>query len=471
MIGRNGTTAMHTAFHVHSPRCGCPADARASGESDNRPRVVIVGAGFGGLSAAKALAKANVRVTLVDRRNHHLFQPLLYQVATAGLSPSQIATPIRTVLSHQANAEVLLGEVTSVDRAARVVHLGPHAINYDYLVVATGARHSYFGQDGWERFAPGLKSLEDATELRRRILIAFERAELEEDEAERRRLLTFVVIGAGPTGVEMAGAIAELARRALASDFRSIDPGSARVILVEAGPRALAAFPEPLSAYTEKALTCLGVEVMTSTKVTGVEEAGVRLGEAFVPSACVIWAAGVAASPAAKWLGVEADRAGRAIVGPQLSPAGMPEVFIIGDCASATGANGKPLPGLAPVAKQQGEYVAGLIRRRASAGDAFTPGDDPPPFKYADYGALATVGRKIAIADFGKVRLRGFLGWLFWSVLHVYFLIGFRNRFTVALDWAWSYLTFERGSRLITGAIEPPRNPATDDTNRQRQAA
>jgi NADH dehydrogenase len=452
---------MLTSFHVHSPTCACPQAARSTGESDHRPRVVIVGAGFGGLSAAKKLANANVRVTLVDRRNHHLFQPLLYQVATAGLSPGQIATPIRTVLRRQKNAEVLLGTVTGVDKDKREVEIDGRRINYDYLVLATGARHSYFGRDDWEPFAPGLKSLEDATELRKRILLAFERAELETDPVEQKRLLTFVVIGAGPTGVEMAGAIAELAHRALASDFRKIDPSSARVVLVEAGPRTLAAFPEQLSTYTRKALTCLGVEVMTDTKVTGIDRQGVMLGDKTIASACVIWAAGVASSPVAKWLGVEPDRAGRTPVGADLTIVGHPEIFVIGDCALATDRQGKPLPGLAPVAKQQGEYVGRVIAQITKG-----RGNRGPAFRYKDFGAMATVGRKIAIADFGAVKLRGFAGWLTWCLAHVYFLIGFRNRLSVAMDWAWSYLTFERGTRLITGPIEPDA-PKADEAPRK----
>ncbi|HOY76846.1 MAG TPA: NAD(P)/FAD-dependent oxidoreductase [Hyphomonadaceae bacterium] len=455
---------MQTSFHVHGKTCGCSPDVKASGEHDARPRVVIVGAGFGGLSAAKALKHADVRVTLVDRRNHHLFQPLLYQVATAGLSPGQIATPIRTVLRDQKNAEVLLGTVTGVDTARRQVKLGEHEINYDYLVLATGARHSYFGRDEWEQFAPGLKSLEDATELRKRILLAFERAELEEDAAARTRLLTFVVIGAGPTGVEMAGSIAELAHRALASDFRAIDPHAARVVLVEAGPRALSTFPEKLSAYTEKELGKLEVEMMANTKVVGIDATGVMLQGAdgvvaALPSACVIWAAGVAASPVAKWLGVDGDRAGRVSVGPDLTVPGHPEIFVIGDCALALGKDGKPVPGLAPVAKQQGEYVGALLKRLQKA-----PGAARAAFRYRDFGALATIGRKIAIADFGGgVQLRGFIGWLTWSVAHIYFLIGFRNRFSVALDWAWSYLTFERGARLITGPVDAAAAPGRMD--------
>ncbi len=462
---------MQTSFHVHSPTCGCSPDLRATGETDARPRVVIVGAGFGGLSAAKALRKADVRVTLLDQRNHHLFQPLLYQVATAGLSPGQIATPIRTVLRDQKNAEVLLGTVTGVDKDHRCVRMGGHEINYDYLVLATGARHSYFGRDDWESFAPGLKSLEDATELRKRILLAFERAELEEDASARQRYLTFVVIGAGPTGVEMAGSIAELAHRALASDFRAIDPHSARVVLVEAGTRALASFPEQLSAYTAKQLEKLGVELMANTKVVGIDEAGVMLqgadgAVAPMPSACVIWAAGVAASPVAKWLGVDGDRAGRVAVDAQLNVAGHPEIFVLGDCALAQDAKGKPLPGLAPVAKQQGEYVGRLLTLFRKKPEARRPA-----FAYKDYGALATVGRKIAIADFGTLKLRGFIGWLAWSLIHIYFLIGFRNRFSVALDWTWSYLTFQRGARLITGPVDEVKRPVHADGERAGRKA
>jgi NADH dehydrogenase len=450
---------MQTSFHVHSATCGCPPEARISGEEDGRARVVIVGAGFGGLSAAKALANANMRVTLVDQRNHHLFQPLLYQVATAGLAPSQIATPIRTILRHQKNAEVLLGTVTAVDPGRRHVALDGRQINYDYLILATGAQHSYFGRDDWETFAPGLKSLEDATELRKRILLAFEKAELESDPSQQERLLTFVVIGAGPTGVEMAGAIAELAHRALASDFRSIDPHAARVVLVEAGPRALATFPEKLSAYTQKALNCLGVEVMSDTRVTSIDQNGVmisgRSGAQYLPSACVVWAAGVAASPVAKWLDVEADRAGRVPVRSDLTLMHHPEIFVIGDCAHVTGEDGKPLPGLAPVAKQQGEHVGRTLTKLSRS-----PNSRRCAFEYRDFGAMATVGRKIAIADFGRIKLKGFVGWVTWCLAHVYFLIGFRNRFSVALDWAWSYLTYERGSRLITGSIDDAAGPS-----------
>ena len=464
---------MQTSFHVHSKTCSCSPEERAVGETDTRSRVVVVGAGFGGLSAAKALANADMRVTLVDRRNHHLFQPLLYQVATAGLSPGQIATPIRTILRKQKNAEVLLGTVTAVDKDRREIVLAndsrDHRINYDYLVIATGARHSYFGHDEWEQFAPGLKSLEDATELRKRILLSFERAELEPDAEARRRLLAFVVIGAGPTGVEMAGSIAELAHRALASDFRAIDPHAARIVLVEAGSRALSSFPDDLSRYTEKALHKLGVELMTEARVTAISEEGVMLAKGAateaLPSACVIWAAGVAASPVARWLGVEGDRAGRVPVGADLAIAGHPEIFVIGDCALAKDKAGRQLPGLAPVAKQQGEYVGQVLKA-----ETHDTKRQRPEFRYRDFGALATVGRKVAIADFGKIKLTGFIGWLTWCLAHIYFLIGFRNRFSVALDWTWSYLTFERGARLITGPVSETAKPASSGGSAKRAA-
>jgi NADH dehydrogenase len=438
------------------PSCGCPLEAARREELAGLPRVVIVGAGFGGLSAAKALAKAPVHVTLIDKRNHHLFQPLLYQVATAGLAPTQIATPVRAILRKQRNVDVVLGKVSGVDLRAKHVLMGERRVRFDYLVLATGARHSYFGRDEWERFAPGLKTLEDATDQRKRILLAFERAELEVDAAERARLTTFVVIGGGPTGVETAGAIAELAKKALAKDYRRINPHCARIILVEAAPRLLSAFPEDLAANARCELERLGVEVRAGAAVTSCGADGISLGAERIESRCVLWAAGVQASPAAKWLGAPSDRAGRAIVGADLRIAGRDDVFVIGDCASVSGADGKPLPGVAPVAKQQGEHVAKAIR-------ALLKGRPPAPFKYNDFGAMATVGRKAAIADFRGVHLRGFVGWLVWSAAHIYFLIGFRNRVAVTMDWIWSYLTFERGARLITGEIEaPPRVSGRD---------
>lgn len=421
--------------------------------SDDRiertPRVVVVGGGFGGLSAAKALARQPFEITLIDRNNHHLFQPLLYQVATAGLSPADIASPIRHILSRQKNVHIMLAEVTGVDTRRKEVIAGERRVPYDYLVLATGARHAYFGHDDWAAFAPGLKTIDDATGLRRRILLAFERAENESDAEERARLMTFVVIGGGPTGVEMAGAIAELAKRALASDFRSIDPRCARIILVEAAPRVLTPFDETLSGAARRSLEQLGVEVRLGAAVTDCTAEGVSLGNDFIPARTVIWAAGVMASPAGRWLGAEMDRAGRVKVRADLSVPGHPDVFAIGDTAAVTDADGAILPGVAPVAKQQGQYVArALIARRE--------GRTAPAFRYRDYGTLATIGRSRAVAQFGRLKVSGLMAWVLWSVAHVYFLIGFRNRFIVALNWMWSYITFERGSRLITGLGAQP---------------
>lgn len=416
-------------------------------------RVVIIGAGFGGLWAAKALADTAADVTLIDRRNHHLFQPLLYQVATAGLSPADIAAPIRGIVGRHRNITVLMAAVTGIDAGARIVHLGDAAIPYDHLVIATGARHAYFGHDEWEPYAPGLKTIEDATEIRRRILLAFERAEC--DLRARARNMTFIVVGGGPTGVEMAGAIAELAKRALAKDFRNIDPRAARIVLVEAGPRLLSTFPETLSASAKRQLERLGVEVHVGAAVTKVGDRGIELGGERIESATVIWAAGVAASPAGTWIASERDRAGRIRVNADLTVPGHPEIFAIGDIALALGADGKPLPGVAPVAKQQGDYVGRVIRARVAGRPA------PGPFRYRNYGNLATIGRKSAVADFGWIRLRGFVAWAVWSVAHIYFLIGFRNRIAVALDWLWAYFTFERGARLITGEAEAPSRHET----------
>ncbi|MBL8839048.1 MAG: NAD(P)/FAD-dependent oxidoreductase [Alphaproteobacteria bacterium] len=419
-------------------------DIMSLSQRGERPRVVIVGAGFGGLAAAKALAKSPVDVVVVDRRNYHLFQPLLYQVATAGLSPAEIASPIRGILRDQANARVLMARVEGVDTAARAVVAGTYRIAYDYLILATGARHAYFGRDEWERFAPGLKKIEDATAIRRHILTAFERAEVAEDAAERRRLLNFVIVGGGPTGVEMAGAIAELAKRALARDFRVIDPRQTRVILVEAGPRLLATFPEDLSAKAKAALERLGVEVMLGNAVTACDEGGVVVAGERIEARTVIWGAGVAASSAAKWIGAEKDRAGRIKVAPDLSVPGHPEIFAIGDTAASTGADGKPVPGVAPAAKQMGAYVGGVIAARVR-------GTTPPgAFRYRNYGNLATIGRKAAVADFGWIRLSGLPAWLLWGAAHVYFLIGFRNRIAVVLNWLWAYFRFNGGVRLIT---------------------
>ncbi|HEY2871384.1 MAG TPA: NAD(P)/FAD-dependent oxidoreductase [Reyranella sp.] len=405
--------------------------------------VVIVGAGFGGLMAAKTLARAPVRITLIDRRNHHLFQPLLYQVATAGLAPAQIAAPIRAVFRKQQNVTVLLGEVTGVDLDRQEVAIGHKREAFDHLVIATGAHHSYFGHDDWAPFAPGLKSLEDAIEIRQRILFAFELAETETDQAERHRLLTFVVIGAGPTGVEMAGAIAEISRRTLRQEFRNFDPADARVVLADAGPRVLPSFPESLSQDAKRRLEKLGVEVHLASAVIACSDEGVVIGKTEIAARTVIWAAGVAASSAAQWLGAEADRAGRVQVGPDLSLPGHRNIFVIGDTADAKDAHGKPLPGLAPVAKQQGAYVARVIAARIAGRPA------PAPFTYTSFGNLATIGRKAAVIDFGRLRLTGLPAWLLWCVAHIFFLIGFRNRITVALDWAWAYVNFAHGSRLI----------------------
>jgi NADH dehydrogenase len=405
-----------------------------------------VGAGFGGLAAARALAHAPVRVTVIDRRNHHLFQPLLYQVATAGLSPADIAQPVRSVLKGQKNTQVLLDKVTGIDAERRVVRLRKREVAYDYLVLATGARHSYFGRDEWADRAPGLKSLEDATAIRRTILEAFEKAEYEDDPERRRRLLTFVLVGAGPTGVEMAGAIAELARKALAADFRTIDPASARIVLIDAGPRPLAAFPARLGEEAKRDLTALGVEVRSNERVTRIDEDGVALGAAFIPAETIIWSAGVVASPAAEWLGAEADNAGRVKVGPDCSVPGRPEVFVIGDTAHfASGPDARPLPGVAPVAKQQGGHVGGLIAKLARGHTARSA------FRYRDWGAMATIGRSCAVCRFGRLQVTGTPAWLLWGAVHVLFLAGFRNRLAVASNWMWAYVTFDRGARLITG--------------------
>jgi NADH dehydrogenase len=410
------------------------------------PRVVIVGAGFGGLWAAKTLANAPVEVVVIDRQNYHLFQPLLYQVATAGLSPADIAAPIRSIVGIYRNISVMLGTVEGVDVVAREVLLKRgRRVPYDYLVLATGARHAYFGHDDWEPFAPGLKRIEDATEIRRRILLAFEQAENETDADERRRLMNLVIVGGGPTGVELAGAIAELARRALAKDFRNIDPRAARIILIEAGPRLLSTMPEDLSDDARQRLERLGVEVRLNAPVTAVDAAGVTIGAARIEARTVIWAAGVAASPAGQWLGTECDRVGRIKVNPDLSVPGHSEIFAIGDTALAFDAAGKPLAGVAPVAKQQGYYVSKLIKARLRGTERVGP------FRYRNYGNLATIGRKAAVVDFGWIRLRGFVAWMIWTVAHIYFLIGLRNRMMVALHWLWAYFTFQRGARLITG--------------------
>ncbi|OWJ64654.1 NAD(P)/FAD-dependent oxidoreductase [Inquilinus limosus] len=414
--------------------------------TEARHRVVVIGAGFGGLQAVLRLKGAPVDITLIDRRNHHLFQPLLYQVATASLAPSEIAWPVRNLVAGRPEVRTILGEVTGIDKAARQVQLhGEAPVPYDTLLVATGARHAYFGHDDWEPFAPGLKDIDDATAIRRRILLAFERAEVETDPAVRRALLTFVIVGAGPTGVEVAGTIAELAHHTMARDFRALDPKEARILLVEAGPRVLSAFPEDLSAYAKSALERLGAEILTGHAVTECDADGVKLGAERVPAKTVIWAAGVQASPAAVWLGAEADRAGRVMIAPDLTLPGHPEIFVVGDTARLDAWNGQPLPGIAPAAKQQGQHVADTIRARLE-GKA-----EPRPFRYKHAGSLATIGKRAAVIDFGWIKLRGWLAWWIWGFAHIYFLIGLRNRLTVALSWLWIYTTGQRSARLITG--------------------
>jgi NADH:quinone reductase (non-electrogenic) len=418
--------------------------------SPQRPKVVIVGAGFGGIEAAAALSRVAVDVIVLDRQNHHCFQPLLYQVATAALSPAEIAWPIRHMLRQQRNATVFMAEVEAVDLAARFVETSAGPISYDYLVIATGATHSYFGHDDWAKFAPGLKRIEDATRIRRSILLAFERAELASNDAERQRLLTFVIVGGGATGVEMAGAIAEIARQTLANDFRRIDPRNSRIILLEAGPRVMPTLPEDLSRYAERALSRMGVDVRTSTRVIGCDARGVDVDHGRIDASTTIWAAGVVASPAASWLGAAHDRAGRVLVRPDLSVPDHPEVFVIGDAAAVHDDNGEPVPGVAPAAKQMGHYVGRLIAARLA-------GKSLPAFRYRNLGELATIGRRAAVVKFGRLHLKGFTGWLFWSLAHIYFLIGVKNRFIVAFTWLWDYATFQRGARLITEVPPPGR--------------
>jgi NADH dehydrogenase len=423
------------------------------------PRVVIVGAGFGGLTAARALARAPAHITVIDRKNHHTFQPLLYQVATAGLSPGEIAAPIRSILRGRDNVEVLLGEVTGFDLARRLVETPGLKIPYDYLVVAAGASHAYFGHDDWEPLAPGLKTIEDALEIRRRVLLAFELAERQAAAGESRLPLNFVVVGAGPTGVELAGTLAEISRHALLHEFRAIDPKSTQILLIEGGPRVLPTYPEELSSSAQEQLHKLGVEVRTSAMVTAVEPGAVHVGETRLAAAVILWAAGVAASPLGKTLGVPVDRAGRVPVEPDLSLPGHPEVFVIGDLAALKGESGKMLPGVAPVAIQQGRYVAKIIQREveaASKAGAKGPPLARPEFHYWDKGSLATIGRAAAVADFGKLHISGFIAWLAWLFVHILFLIGFRNRLLVFIEWAWSYVTYERGARLITGSTQLP---------------
>ena len=408
------------------------------------PRVVIVGGGFGGLYAARALRRAPVEVTVVDRRNHHVFQPLLYQVAMAALSPGDIASPIRWILRRQKNADVILAEATGFDLAANRLILKDGVLDYDYLIVASGATHAYFGHDDWRRTAPGLKTLEDALEIRRRVLIAFERAEREMDPARRAAELTFLVIGGGPTGVEMAGALAEISRHSLARDFRHFDPGSARIVLIEGGPAILSAFPEDLQQAAMKDLQRLGVTVRTNSIVTNVSPGVVSIGSETIQAETVLWAAGVSASPLGAALGAPLDRAGRVKVLPDLTIPGAPNVFVIGDLANLAGDDGRPLPGVAQVAIQMGKHAVHNILRAI---------EHQPlrPFHYHDLGNMATIGRASAIADFGRFRLSGLLAWLAWLFVHILNLIGFRNRLVVLVQWAWAYFTYQRGIRLIAG--------------------
>lgn len=445
----------------------------------SKTRVVIVGAGFGGLNAARALGKAGLQITVIDRKNFHTFQPLLYQVATAGLSPGEIAAPVRSILRSHKNVEVLMGEVTGFDLERRIVQTPDAEIPYDYLIIAAGATHSYFGHEEWEPFAPGLKTIEDALEIRRRVLLAFELAERQAAAGESELPLNFVVVGGGPTGVELAGTLAEISRHALAHEFRSIDPRRTHILLIEGGPRVLPTYPEDLSRSAEEQLRGLGVEVRTSAMVTQIEPGVVHVGGTAMPATVVLWAAGVAASPLGRKLGAPVDRAGRVPVQADLSLAGHPEVFVIGDLAAAKDEQGKMLPGVAPVAIQEGKFVAKLIRKEVErAGSSGNPEggsfDSRPAFHYWDKGSLATIGRAAAVAQFGKIHISGFIAWLSWLFVHILFLIGFRNRLLVFIQWAWSYVTYERGARLITGSTYLPGwttpNRATTVTSGQQVA-
>jgi NADH dehydrogenase len=420
---------------------------------NRRPHVLIVGGGFGGLRAAKSLKDASVRVTLVDRKNHHLFQPLLYQVATAGLSPGQIAIPIRQILRSQRNARVLLGEAVSIDTSRRRVTFDSFELSYDYLILATGARHGYFSHPEWEWRAPGLKTIEDALEIRRRIFRAYEEAERVPDPDVRQALMTFVIVGAGPTGVELAGTLAEIARDTLTDNFRSMDPRDSRIILLEGADRVLLSYPERLSRKAAEQLRGLGVEVRTNKLVTDVTPEGVKIGEEWLPARTVLWAAGVVASPLAAGLNVPLDRAGRVIVEPDLSVPGHREVFVVGDLAAYTHQGGDMLPGTAPVAMQEGAFAAKMIERDLT-------GTSRQAFHYVHRGSMATIGRAAGVADFGQLKLSGLLAWLAWLFVHLWFLVGFENRFLVFMQWAWSYLTFQRGARLITGTFRPATPPS-----------
>jgi NADH dehydrogenase len=412
-------------------------------------RVVIVGAGFGGLNAARSLAHDRVQVTIVDRKNHHTFQPLLYQVATGGLSPGEIAAPVRSVFRGDNNVISLLEEVEGFDLDHRVVKTAEQELPYDYLIVAAGATHAYFGHDEWEPFAPGLKTIEDALEIRRRVLLTFELAERQALAGAAEEPLNFIIVGAGPTGVELAGTLAEIAHHVLAHEFRSIDPARARILLLEGGPRVLPAYPDDLSRSAEDQLRRLGVEVRTNALVTLIEAGAVHVGQTRITAPVILWAAGVAASPLGKMLGTPCDRAGRVLVQPDLSLPARPEVFVVGDLAALKDEHGKQLPGVAPVAIQEGKYVAKTIRRDLA-------GRTREPFRYWDKGSLATIGRAAAIAQFGNLHISGFIAWLSWLFIHIFFLIGFRNRLLVFIQWAWSYATYERGARLITGDTTLP---------------
>lgn len=438
-----------------------PSSPAAGGAGAARPRIVIIGAGFAGLATARGLRNAHADVTIIDRTNHHLFQPLLYQVATAELAPGDIAQPIRHILRRQPNVTVTLGEVSGIDTAARQVLLNGRTVPYDILVVATGSRHSYFGRNEWEEHAPGLKTIEDARHIRARVLAAFEQAEICANESERARLLRFVVIGGGPTGVEVAGAIAELARHTLAREFRAINPAMAQIILVEAGNRILGQFPEALSVYALDALHRLGVTVRTGAKVTSITAEGVELGSEFLPAATVVWGAGVMATPVGRWLDVETDRFGRVPVGPDFSVPSLPDVYVIGDVALALHTDGTPLPGLAQVADQEGKWLGRMLAARIN-GEAL-----PEPFEYANKGNLATIGRNAAVADFGRFKLKGFIAWLVWGIVHVYLLHGFENRFIVTFRWLWAYVTRRRGARLVTYTPLPYRTDAARAETRE----
>jgi NADH dehydrogenase len=449
--------------------------------TQSTPRVVIVGGGFGGLNAAQALAHLPVHIIVIDRQNFHTFQPLLYQVATAGLSPGEIAAPIRSILRSHKNVSVFMAEVTGFDLARRVVKTSDSEIPYDYLIVAAGAAHSYFGHDEWERYAPGLKTIEDALEIRRLVLLAFELAERQAASGEATTPLNFVVVGGGPTGVELAGTLAEISRHALAHEFRSIDPARTHILLLEGGPRVLPAYAEDLSRSAQEQLNHLGVEVRTSTVVTQIEPGAVDAGSTRFPATVILWAAGVAASSLGKNLGAPIDRAGRVLVEPDLSLPGHPDVFVIGDLAALNDEHGKLLPGVAPVAMQEGSFVAKVIRdsmksagappfsRFSREGGDFDVNSDGhsevhsdaysgkrPAFHYWDKGSLATIGRAAAVAQFGRIHISGFIAWLSWLFVHILFLIGFRNRLLVFIQWAWSYVTYERGARLITGSTYLP---------------